>query len=499
MQDLADIELLRRYARGRSDEAFAALAGRYMNLVYSAAFRKTGSSQAAEEISQAVFILLARKAHRLNERVVLSGWLYHTTRLTTANYLRTEARRARREQEAYMQSLDNQSEPGEVWPQIRPLLEDAMGRLGENDRNAIVLRFFEGRSFSEISGVLGASENAAKKRVSHALEKLRGYFAKRGVNASTATLGAAISMNSVQAAPWPLAKTATAAALGHGGAVAGSTVASLVKGGFKLAAWTKAQTAAALTAAVILTTGTTTAWMLQSQTRGGVDLPAAGWKFAGYGTPDAAVETLAWAVIHGEGGTLFGSLSPACQQEFRELTAQTKPGVSVEKFLLETWGPELKERTGMRILKTEVLWTNQVLLDVAMQGGKHGGGHWLKVRLVGDEWKLDDFDPKGKNGRTGLPHPNATYGGIGAAVAWDEKTRGVKLVKIMPNSPAGRAGLAAGQVIRSINGTPTAGKTPAECIFLSRGRAGTTVLLGLFQPETGETNMVELTRQRFAR
>ena len=147
MQEAADRELLRQYVYRDCDEAFAALLARYVNLVYSVALRRTGSPRAAEEITHAVFIILARKARGMSEQTVLSGWLYHTARLTAVNYLRTEMRRAHREQEAYMQSLANDTEP-EVWPQIRPLIEDAMARLGQKDRDAIVLRFFEGSRHS---------------------------------------------------------------------------------------------------------------------------------------------------------------------------------------------------------------------------------------------------------------------------------------------------------------------------------------------------------------
>src|SRR4030095_13674754 len=96
---------------------------------------------AAGEVTQAVFILLARKAHRLRRETVLSGWLYHTATLTAANFVRAEIRRARREKEAYMQALAN--EPEEDFAAIAPLLEDGMAELRKKDRNAIVLRFFE--------------------------------------------------------------------------------------------------------------------------------------------------------------------------------------------------------------------------------------------------------------------------------------------------------------------------------------------------------------------
>ncbi len=270
MQEVADMELLRQYADRNSDEAFAALVARHVNLVYSAALRKTGNADAAGEITQAVFIILAQKAGRLSQRTILSGWLYQTTRLAAANFLRTEIRRVRREQEAYMQSLANETEP-ELWPQMAPLLEDAMGQLGEKDRNAIALRFFEGKSFQEIGAAFGASENAAKKRVAHALEKLHRYFSKHGVSSTTAIIAGAISANSAHAAPVGLATTITATVI-KGPAVAASTLA-LVKGTLKVMTWMKLKIALSITAALLLAGGAMTV-ALSSDTSAGGDNPA---------------------------------------------------------------------------------------------------------------------------------------------------------------------------------------------------------------------------------
>ena len=212
MPESDDIRLLKQYADENSESAFAELVTRYVNLVYSAALRSVGHAHAAEEITQAVFIILARKAKSLGDKTVLSGWLYQTARLTAANYLRGEIRRQNREQEAYMQSILNEPE-SEAWRQISPLLEDAMGRLGERDRNAIVLRFFENKSLGEVGVALGATEDAAKMRVNRALEKLRKFFAKRGGIFSAAAIAGAVSANSVQTAPAGLAAIISATAL----------------------------------------------------------------------------------------------------------------------------------------------------------------------------------------------------------------------------------------------------------------------------------------------
>jgi uncharacterized protein (TIGR03435 family) len=256
MPESDDIALLKEYAESGSESAFAELIARYVNLVYSAALRGVGDAHAAEEITQAVFIILARKAKSLGDKTVLSGWLYQTARLTAANYLRGEIRRQHREQEAYMQSILDQPD-GEAWQQIAPLLDDAMGRLGEKDRNAIVLRFFENKNLSEVGAALGASEDAAKMRVNRALEKLRKFFTKRGVTHSVAIIAGAVSANSVQAAPAALAKTISAVAVAKGAAASASTL-TLIKGALKIMALTKAKTAIVIGAAVLLTAGTTT-------------------------------------------------------------------------------------------------------------------------------------------------------------------------------------------------------------------------------------------------
>jgi RNA polymerase sigma factor (sigma-70 family) len=247
MQVLDDMQLLREYASGHSEEAFSTLVSRYINLVYSAALRSVNNPHQAEEITQSVFVLLARKAAALRGGTILSGWLYQTARLTAANFLRTELRRQHREQEAHMQSTLNQSEP-DAWPQIRPLLDDAMAELNEKDRNAIVLRFFEGKPLKEVGRALGASEDAAKMRVNRALDKLREIFIKRGITLPGAALAAAISSNSIQAAPAGLA-AAVAAGIGSSSALTASSL-YILKGTMQTMTWIK--TTAAVGAAVII-------------------------------------------------------------------------------------------------------------------------------------------------------------------------------------------------------------------------------------------------------
>jgi len=251
-----DLRLLREYAHNHSEEAFAALVSRHINLVYSVAWRQLGNAQWAEDVTQAVFIILARKADSLGPGTVLSGWLCRTARYVSANALTTQRRRQRREQEADMQCYLKEPAVDETWRQIAPLLDEAMQKLGRRDHDAVVLRFFENRTFREVGAILNSSEDAAKMRVNRALEKLHRYFRRRGISSTTAILAGTISAHSLQTAPAALVTSTTALAAAKGAAASTSTLA-LIKGAFKLMAWAKAKTAA-VTGACVLVAGTTT-------------------------------------------------------------------------------------------------------------------------------------------------------------------------------------------------------------------------------------------------
>lgn len=254
MPELNDHELLSEFVSNNSDAAFATLVERYVNLVYSAALRFTGDSHQADEITQVVFIVFSQKATSLSRRTVISGWLYQTTRLTAANFIKSKIRRQKREQEAYMLSALNEPQ-SPSWERIAPLLDNAMGDLVEKDRNAVVMRYFENKTASEIAQALQTTEAAAQKRVNRALEKLRRIFERKGVVLSSVAIGSFLSANSIQAAPFQLASTVAAITI-KGAAIPAATTA-MVNGTMKALAWLKLNFAIGVAVVAMVSIGIT--------------------------------------------------------------------------------------------------------------------------------------------------------------------------------------------------------------------------------------------------
>jgi RNA polymerase sigma factor (sigma-70 family) len=195
-----DANLLRSYALEGSEAAFSELVKRYANLVYSVALRKVEDPALAQDLTQQVFSALGRKARGLPQSVVLSAWLHRATCYAAGQELRSQHRRRAREQAALEMNLQN-SDVEPDWSHIRPELDDALNELGGPDREAILLRYFDQRSLAQLGAALRISEDAARKRVDRALERLRDLLVSRGIKTTSAALAAALLANAVQAAP----------------------------------------------------------------------------------------------------------------------------------------------------------------------------------------------------------------------------------------------------------------------------------------------------------
>src|SRR5262249_27467654 len=212
-----DAEQLRSFRETGSEEAFREMVHRHLGMVYSVAWRQIRKPDLAEEVAHAVFIALARKANALSDRTVLAGWLYRATRFAASKLLRDEERRVRHEKEAAVEYFNGFSaEPSEAaWMELSPLVFETLDSLSRKDRDAILLRFVENRSFAEVGAALGATEAAAKMRTTRALDKLRKRLNKRGLAVLAASLATGLGAAPVNALPQNLDVSINAVALGQ--------------------------------------------------------------------------------------------------------------------------------------------------------------------------------------------------------------------------------------------------------------------------------------------
>lgn len=189
-----DDQLLRAYVTDRSEDAFRELVRRHIAVVHGVARRQAGiDAHLADDVTQRVFVLLARKAPTLTGHATLVGWLYTAARLEALRAARTEARRRNREtQAADMNGPQDCAGAEPAWEKLQAVLDDAMSRLGAADREAVLLRYFSGRSFAEVGRALHISEEAARKRVDRAVEKLRALLEPRGIVSTSTALGLAL-------------------------------------------------------------------------------------------------------------------------------------------------------------------------------------------------------------------------------------------------------------------------------------------------------------------
>ena len=260
-----DTDLLRAYAETRSETAFAEFARRRVGFVYATALRMVaGDAHTAQDIAQAVFVLAANKSPALAKHERLAGWLHMATCNIARQTLRETRRRATHEQEAArMNAIENETANSggagnaslEICEELRPLLDDALCALREGEREAVLLRYFEGKAFSEIGAKLKTSGDTAQKRVTRAIEKMRAAFAKRGVTSSAAALSALMTAEAAQVAPAGLAASVSAGAITSATVAAAAAGASAASAGAILAFMSSAKITTAAIVAISVAAG----------------------------------------------------------------------------------------------------------------------------------------------------------------------------------------------------------------------------------------------------
>ena len=239
-------DLLRAYAERADEGAFTELVRRHGDWVYSAARRQLGDVHLAEDVTQAVFLMLARKARSLVGYGYSGGWLLHAARYCAKEAKRDRARVARREKEAAGMRKEAVEEAG--WEEVAPELDAAVGKLGKSDREAVLLRFYEERPLVEVGRAMGISEEAARKRVDRAVGKLRGLLAKKGISGTTAGLSAVLVGNVVERMPEHLVEKIVLAVGGGGGS---AVAAGIAKGAMKMMTMAKVKMAAVVLGLVV--------------------------------------------------------------------------------------------------------------------------------------------------------------------------------------------------------------------------------------------------------
>ena len=259
----SDMDLLRAYADGQNEAAFAELVARHLDWVYSTALRQVGNAVVAQDVTQAVFVILAHKAKALTQGTVLAGWLFRAVRYAVLEAARMEKRRLAREQEAVQMQLTNTPDESQMkWERWAPMLDDALASLNARDRDAVLLRYFEKKPFAEVGETLGCDQNAARVRVVRATEKLRRYFVRRGVAVTALAVGSALTTHTVHAAPAVFAQgiTVSGNSLGNG-------ASEIVHAVLRRIFWRKVQVCAAVALAVCMLSGLAMMTVQQRQKR----------------------------------------------------------------------------------------------------------------------------------------------------------------------------------------------------------------------------------------
>ena len=392
-----DLELLARYSRQNAEDAFSEIVRRHLDLVYSAALRQVRSPQLAEEVAQSTFLKLAHHTRELPPHTIVTAWLYQVTRRAAIDVVRREARRQLREQTACEMNVMNAN--ASDWIQIEPLLDEAMDSLDETDRAAVLLRFFENKSLREVGAALGTTDDAAQKRVSRAVERLREILSKHGVTAGATAVTTVLSTHAVQAAPAKLATTISV------NTVAGATLATTATSTLTKTIVMTTLQKASLTTVAVLALITTTAVVIHwrdlhqmwahrtspppsSAKTPQTEFPQASWKFVGYADPESGYQSFMWAMSQGNVNITLDSLTPAERAKWERNMKKPKAEYGGE------WAQRTKGTELFRILDKQIVSDTETHLQIESVGASNEHPlqeQWAKMIKVGSDWKYEGW------------------------------------------------------------------------------------------------------------
>jgi RNA polymerase sigma factor (sigma-70 family) len=386
-----DHALLAEYVGG-SDIAFSALVGRHVDLVYSAALRQVRDPHTAADVTSAVFMVLARKAGELRARVVVAAWLHSTTRFAALKAIRARVRREHYEQEAARMQQILRDEPllalsNNIVEEIAPLLDESLSRLSGKDHEAIILRYFQNKSFPEIAAVVGSTEEAVRKRVDRALQKLRRSLAYRGLTISGEGLTAALA-NAVQPSPPVLAEAIrplTTSIRFSSGTLPRNPTAALVSETLQALRWHFWKPILA-TGIILLLTLATVALLIQSLTS------------ASLATPLKTFRVLNEAANSGDGDrwSTFIHVTTPEEQQVRDLLASNVVAqAELRRALLQQFGQTDYERSPFPRMFDDTPESEIVTIVQTINGNdatlRFQRGSNLKFIRVQGIWKFDFF------------------------------------------------------------------------------------------------------------
>jgi RNA polymerase sigma factor (sigma-70 family) len=387
-----DAELLYAYVRTGDESAFTALVERHKGIVYGSALRQTRNAALAEEITQAVFIVLARKAPTIKAGTILSGWLFRATRFIACDAMKAEQRRAKREQTSIAMSSDLNDHTAQksetIWQEIAPILDEALIGLGDKDRNALLLRFFEQKNLAEVGRALGISEDGARKRVERALEKLRGLLGQRGVAIPVALLATVLVANAIPSVPPTVIVSTT---------LTGTAATSpLVKGALAFMAWSKTKIAVAtIVSLLLLNSGVLVTVLIvqhvrQQRSDGSSalfnDRDLAGWNY----------NTQVWSVVD---GTIVGRVSPELGMQNHCLIWA---GGDVDDFELRVkFRTTANANSGVSFRATGLRYGNLLGYQAEIEGARTGlfviGGPGRERKLARAGWRTIAREENGQD------------------------------------------------------------------------------------------------------